>query len=156
MPNTNPLNNVENMLAVSPATNILVFSVNKEEIYGASFLNAGTMGYLHKDSDTDTIVAAIQTVLSGRVYISKEMQGLYFGKAAKNKADSNNPYAVLSPKEMEVLHFLNDDNTMMQVSRLMNLAPSTVTTHKTHILQKLQMKNIFELKEFLALNPLHK
>ena len=155
MPATDPNGTLHNILIARPNTLVLVFSVNKEEVYGKLYMKAGAMGYIQKDASDLEIISAIKTVLEGKLYMKKEMRSYYLGGEEGKLQPSTSPYSVLSKKETEVLEFLQRGDTVVTIARLMNLSPSTVGTHKAKILAKLKMENIFELKDFIRLYPLN-
>ncbi|MEI9943338.1 MAG: response regulator transcription factor [Chitinophagaceae bacterium] len=151
MPNTNSQTLLQTILTIKPQLSVLVFSVNKEEIYGKLYLKLGARGYLQKDAPPEDIVKAVDCILAGNVYIRKDKQDMYLGGVG---AREFSPYFVLSKKEMEVLPYLSSGDSVMNIARSLNLSPSTIGTHKSNIFSKLHITNIIELKELIALHPL--
>lgn len=152
MPNTNSQAIVQNILLLKPMVSIIIFSVNKEEIYGKFYLKLGVRGYLQKDAASAEITKAIRTVLAGNVYMRKEMQEFYL--SSRGNDNNTSPYGALSKKEMEILHHLASGESLTNIARMTNLSASTIGTHKANIFSKLHINNIIELKEFTDLHPL--
>jgi DNA-binding NarL/FixJ family response regulator len=151
MPGTSPQSLLQNILSQKPGLNVLIFSMNKPEVFGFAFLKLGAMGYLSKISTNEEVIKAVTCILNGSVYIPKNMQDIYLG--AEKDTDSK-VFALLSPKEMEIVPHLINGQSVMGISKAMNLSPSTVGTHKANIFKKLKIETIFELKELAAINDM--
>lgn len=150
MPDTNTPGILESMLCMKPLLNVLVFSVNKEEIYGKMFLKLGARGYLQKDTTSAEIVKAIKSIMLGNIYMSREMQSYYIQK----KNEDISPYAQLSERELEILGHLITGDSLLNIAKIMHLSSSTVGTHKAHIFSKLRVSNLLELREFVGIHSL--
>lgn len=151
MPDTDSQATLRNLLLLKPKLNVLVFSVNKEEIYGKLYLKLGASGYIQKDLSPDELMVAIRCVRSGNLYMRKEMKSFYLDSHTN---DETSVYASLSKKEMEILHFINRGDSGINIAKMMNLSTSTIGTHKASIFIKLHVNNIVELKEVTTLHPL--
>ena len=143
MPNTDSFALVHNILAFQPRTKILVFSMNPEDIYAKRYLNMGAMGYLRKDAGEEEIRKAITTVLNNKRYISRTLADSIAEDAFNNKPA--NPFDKLSPREFEVLQHLIQGKSVAQICQQLNLNSSTVSSHKTRILEKLGVTNPVEM-----------
>lgn len=152
MPETDPQRVLQTILILKPALGVLIFSMNKEEIFGLMYLKMGAMGYLRKVCEETELVKAIQCVLDGNVYIRREMQPFYLGKTTLE--DKSNPFADLTRKELEVLRHLAQGESLSHICKVMNISNSTVGTHKAKILEKLRVNNMFELRAVTELYPL--
>lgn len=144
MPDTDPQRVLQTILALKPDTRVIIFSMNKEEIFGFMYLQMGAMGYLKKGGETQELIKAVSCVLDGNVYIPREMQQFYLKD--KGMPDGNNLFSSLTRKELEVLRHLSKGESVVGISRIMNLSTSTVGTHKAHIFTKLRVSNLLELK----------
>lgn len=151
MPNTDSQGILRNLLILKPKLNVLVFSVNKEEIYGKIYLKLGASGYIQKDLAPEEILTAIRCVRDGNIYMRKEMKAFYLGNGLDVETSV---YSTLSKKEMEILHFIDRGDSGINIAKMMNLSTSTIGTHKANIFIKLHVNNIVELKEVTALHPL--
>lgn len=154
MPGGNNIKMVESILAIQPDLKILIFSSYEESIYALRYIEAGALGYINKNSSKNDLKDAIETVLSGKKYMSREIQGLYYntftiGKSSKLKANVLNK---LSNREMDVAKHLFKGLGVVEISKIMKLKSSTISTYKSRIFQKLQIENISELIEILNFN----
>ncbi|RYY62566.1 MAG: response regulator transcription factor [Chitinophagaceae bacterium] len=127
-----------------PALRILIFSMTDESNYGIRFVKAGVKGFVNKSAPSAQLEQAIKTVLSGSNYYSPDMVD-QITRAVDQP--SSNPFDKLSPKEFEVCVQLIRVLPTTEIARQLGLSPSTIATHKTRILSKLNVSNLVELNE---------
>jgi len=152
MPSTDPQAILQTVLVLKPGLPVIIFSMNKEEIFGLMYLKIGAMAYLQKDCEKSEIINAIKCVMAGEVYISKEMQAYYHKR--KDLLLDDSPFSMLTKKELEVLRHLAKGSSVINIGKTMNLSSSTIGTHKANIFEKLKIDNMFELQEMIQLYPL--
>jgi two-component system, NarL family, invasion response regulator UvrY len=152
MPATDSFGLVSNILAVKPDSKILMFSMNSEEIFAKKYLNIGALGYLNKDASADEIKHAINNVMSNKRYISPTLTQRLTDSALGKKADNQNPFDLLSPRELEIVRHLMKGESVSQIGTFLNLHTSTVGTHKARIFEKLNCKNIIGINELARLH----
>lgn len=117
-----------------------------ESLYAERVLRAGAMGYINKENVTDTIIQAIRTILSGQVFLSKDMsakvlQGMVTGK---RQADQS-PVETLSDRELETFQLMGQGLNTIDIAKRMHVSPKTVETYRTRIKEKIQVKDMAEL-----------
>lgn len=142
MPGTDSYELVSDILAFSHL-NILMFSMNSEEIYAKRFLKIGAMGYVRKDAPEEEIGAAITTTLNNRRYLSPGLIESLLVDMRNN--DSENPFEKLSAREFEIIQHLVRGDSPREICKKLSLHASTVGTHKARIFEKLNCNNIIEL-----------
>jgi len=143
MPDTDSFGLVSNILSFKPDANILMFSMNAEEIYAKKYLQLGAKGYLSKASPEAEIKNALDNVINAKRYISPSLNQVLTEEALGKK--SNNPFDKLSPREFEILLHLLRGESLAQICKALNLQTSTVGTHKARIFEKLHCNNIIEI-----------
>lgn len=149
MPFFNAFSFINQVKTARPAVRILVFSVNSEEAFALRFIKMGVNGYLNKEAPSGTLVSAVNKILEGQNYFSEElMNSMLSGK--KGTGGSRG----LSAKEFEVMHHLVKGLGISAIAKLMNLAPSTIATHKSRIFNKLGVNNVIELSQYAATTQL--
>lgn len=156
MPSTDSFGLVSNILAVKPDAKILMFSMNSEEIFAKKYLNLGALGYLNKDASADEIKQAINNVMSNKRYISSSLTQILTDSALGKKASNQNPFDLLSPRELEIVRHLMKGESVSQIGECLNLHTSTVGTHKARILEKLNCKNVIGINELARLHNIIK
>ena len=134
-----------NILSILPQTKILIFSMNEEELFAKHYLKLGAKGFLSKKSSDEEIIYAIQQVLNGKTYISRHLAETMGEHIAGVK--NNNPFDMLSERELAVVGYLLKGNSISGIAETMNLHPSTVGTYKTRIFEKLSIKGVIDLSE---------
>lgn len=149
IPNTDSLGLVPLMLVAQADLKILVFSVNSEKIFAKRFLRLGAMGYLNKESSDEEVVKAIsQVLLREKSYVSEGLvQQIVYDQFHHNP---ENPFEALSEREFEVGMYLLKGISILELSNVLKLHPSTVGTHKTRLFEKLGVSNVLELNKLAA------
>jgi DNA-binding NarL/FixJ family response regulator len=128
-----------------PKVKVLVFSMSPEALYAKRFLQAGAMGFLPKSSNLDEIRLAIDKVLKGQKYISQDFAAELAGGTMQGKGA--NPFADLTSREFEIAKLLLEGKNSKAIAVALSLKPSTVSTHKGRIFEKLQVRNMIELQQ---------
>jgi two-component system, NarL family, invasion response regulator UvrY len=149
MPNTNSPQLVEYMRSQQQHIKILIFSMNSEHIYARRYFKMGVNGFLSKEAPDAEIPKAIQTVLSGKRYVSQKVTDQLMNEALYGSKE--NPFDNLSAREFEVASFLLQGKALNEITSIINVHSSTIGTHKAHIFEKLMVNNIIELNELAKL-----
>lgn len=154
MPGGNNIRVISEVLNMQPNIKILVFSSYDEGIYALRYIEAGAAGYLNKATAMEELGNAIQAIEHRGKYMSDAVKDLYVQKLTTNKTEmqSINPLHSLSNREMDVAKHMINGLGVLEVSSLLSLSPSTVSTYKSRIFEKLQVEN---LPELIALFKLH-
>ena len=147
MPATDSFGLVSNILAVKPKSKILIFSMNPEEIFAKKFLNLGALGYLSKSASADEFRLAIENVMSNKRYVSPSFMRALTESALGKNANNQNPFDLLSTRELEIVRHLIKGESVSQIGAYLNLHTSTIGTYKARIFEKLACKNIVEMNE---------
>jgi DNA-binding NarL/FixJ family response regulator len=121
--------------------------MHADETYVLRSLNAGAKGYLLKDSAEDDLVRAIRTVLTGRSYFSPAIADLLLEDYMQYLRQRNieDSYDRLTSREREVLQMLAEGQSNKEVAAILDLSLSTVDTHRTNLMSKLNLHNTAEL-----------
>ncbi|NGM60350.1 response regulator transcription factor [Sphingobacterium sp. SGG-5] len=154
MPGGNNIKVIKEIIDLQNDLKILVFSSYDENIYALRYIEAGAAGYLNKNTAMDELGTAIQSIQERGKYMSPSIRDLYVQTLITNKsaAQAANPLHKLSNREMDVAKHLIDGHGILEVSSLLNLSSSTVSTYKSRIFEKLQVNNIPELIELFKLH----
>ena len=102
-------------------------------------LRAGAKGYLMKDADGPTFLAAIRRVISGQIYMSAQLAARVLDAfAGARPRGSSSPLEKLSDRAFEVFRLFGEGKTAKEIAGQLNLSPKTVSVHRDHIKEKLQ------------------
>jgi len=124
-------------------TKIIMFSHQPEEIYAISVLKAGASGYVSKNASNNDILKAIETVVSGQLYLSEKMDKHYkYTDAAKSKTRL---FKRLSTREVEVLKLLSVGKKNKHIAEELDINEKTVSTYKARLFKKLNVDNVIDL-----------
>lgn len=147
MPGLSGIDLIKRLKLEKPHTRILVLSMHGEQQYAVRAYKAGASGYLTKDSASTQLVAAIRKVAAGGIYISPAgAEQLAIGAMGGEAADL--PHRTLSDREYEVFRMLVAGTSLTDIGQALHLSVKTVSTHKTHILQKMKMASTAELVRY--------
>lgn len=129
---------------VSPASHILIFTDNPEEIYAMRCFQLGAKGFIGKTEHNPEICKAIEKVRNGEKYMSARFSELLID-TIKNPRHSKNPFDKLTTREMEIVSQLDNGKSLTDISKLLMLEYSTVSTYKRRIFEKLNIDSILSL-----------
>jgi two-component system response regulator NreC len=131
-----------------PDTHILVLTMHRRDEYFFEVLQAGAAGYILKGAETSEFIHAIRVVARGEVFLHPTMTGKlvrdYLGRAA----GSAEPQVILSPREQEILALLAEGFSTKEIADRLVIAPSTVYTHRSRLMEKLGMSSRHELMQY--------
>jgi two-component system response regulator NreC len=134
----------------SPSIRIIMLSMHDERQYVYESLKAGATGYVLKAAAYQDLRAAIQTVISGKNYMSPALSDTVmddYVRRAKG-ADANTELGRLSGREREVLQLIAEGNSSAEVGELLHISVRTVDTHRHNIMTKLEIHSIAGLTKF--------
>jgi DNA-binding NarL/FixJ family response regulator len=141
MPGLSGLDLIKRLKIEKPKLRILVLSMHGERQYAARALKAGASGYLNKDSAAEQLVGAVRKIAAGGVHIGE-------AAAASLVAAEKAPHEALSDREFEVLRLLVEGLGPTDIGEKLHLSVKTVSTHKTRILEKLNLGSTAELVRY--------
>ena len=126
---------------------VVILSMHSDESYVLRSLKAGAQAYLLKDSAESDLISAIYAVTSGKSFFSPGVRKIlkedYVFQLARIGAEDS--YELLTPREREVLQLAAEGQSNKEIAALLNLSLYTVETHRTHVLQKLNLHSVPEL-----------
>ncbi|MBZ5532906.1 MAG: response regulator transcription factor [Acidobacteriia bacterium] len=152
LPGKNGLDLLKEVRIAWPKLPILVLSVYSEDQFAVRVLKAGAQGYMTKESAPEELVNAVRKILAGGRYVSP---GLAEKLAQTVGHDfTRTPHETLSDREYEVMCRIAAGKTVTEISGELSLSAKTVSTYRTRILQKLDVKNNAEITRYAIQNKL--
>jgi DNA-binding NarL/FixJ family response regulator len=149
MPGLSGVDLIKRLKIEKPKLKILVLSMHGEQQYAVRAYKAGASGYLTKDSASAQLVAAIRKIAAGGVYISPAgAEQLAMGAMGVAADDVDLPHRTLSDREFEVFRLLVEGTSITEIAENLHLSVKTVSTHKTRVLQKMNMGSTAELVRY--------
>ncbi len=151
MPDTDPSTVLHWIRNHHTETKVLIVSMNSEMIFGKRALQMGAHGYLEKDASPEELIRAANVVFSGKKYMSADLAEIIVNDTLNRK--SMNPFDELTPREFQVAMYIIQDYTITQISELMQLQYTSVSTFRRRIFDKL---NISDRKALVQLAEAYK
>ena len=143
MPEKNGIDTLKQIMDGNSGAKVLILSMYAEDQYAVRLLKAGASGYMTKDTAPEQLVDAIRKVVAGKKYISPLLAELLLQECG---TDSGKPcHELLSDREYQVLRLLGSGEKVSEIAKALSLSVKTVSTYRTHILEKMKLKNNAEL-----------
>jgi DNA-binding NarL/FixJ family response regulator len=143
MPDANGLEVLSQLRTLKPDLRVLILSMYPEKQYAVRALKAGAAGYLTKESAPDELVAAIRKVASGGKYVTRSLAERL--AAALGSELGKEPHEALSAREYQVMRLLAAGKTVTDIATELSLSVKTISTYRTRILEKLDLRNTAEI-----------
>ncbi len=152
MPGRSGLDALQQIKQIAPRLPVLIMSMYPEDQYALRVLKAGASGYLGKETIHDDLITAIETVKLGKKFITPSI--------AEKLADSFNGqsdtglHEVLSDREFDVFKLLASGKSISEIAIQLSLSATTVSTYRSRIMEKMNMRNNAELTRYAIENGL--
>ena len=154
MPGRSGLEVTSEIKQIKPNVRILILSIYPEEQYAVRALRAGASGYLTKASAPVELIQAIHRVSRGGRYVSQTLAEILASEIDRHSAKQ--PHEKLSDREYQVMLLLASGKTVTEVAQNLNLSVKTISTYRSNILEKMNMKNNAQLTFYAVENNLIK
>jgi DNA-binding NarL/FixJ family response regulator len=147
MPHLNGVEAARQIVANNPQIAVAILSMHSDESYVIRSLKAGARAYLLKDSAETDLIEAIHAIRLGKSFFSPAVRRILKEDYMRqlDKMDAEDSYELLTTREREVLQLVAEGKSNKEVANFLNLSLYTVETHRTHILQKLNLHSVPEL-----------
>lgn len=145
-PGRSGIDTLKQLKDLTPGLPVLILSMHPEEQYAVRALKAGASGYLTKETAPDELIKAIRKVAHGGRYITSslaEKLALDVGEPAAKW-----PHELLSDREFQVMCMIASGKTITEIAHELSLSVKTISTHRSRILRKMQMKNNAHLTHY--------
>ena len=147
MPNLNGIEAAAQITQNHPEISIVMLSMHSDESYVLRALKAGAKGYLLKDSAETDLIRAVHSVAEGKSFFSPAVSKVLLDDYVRKlkRSGTEDPYDLLTPREREVLQLVAEGKSNKDVAQLLNLSVYTVETHRSNIMEKLNLHGVPEL-----------
>ncbi|WP_391558256.1 response regulator [Robertmurraya sp.] len=142
MPGMNGIEATKKIKQSNPETNILIFTMFKDDQSVFTAMRMGAKGYILKDAGKEEIIRAIKTIAAGEAIFSAEIAAKmvhYF--SSTRPAASEQLFTELTSREREVLYLIADGAANKEIAEHLNISNKTVSNYVTNILNKLQVSS---------------
>jgi DNA-binding NarL/FixJ family response regulator len=148
MPGRSGIELIKQIKHECPKLPILILSMHREDVYAVRAFKAGASGYLCKDNAEAQLAQAIRKVAGGGMFISVAVAERLAADMLRGGSADAPRHAQLSDREYEVFGHLVAGEGLTEIGRRLHLSVKTVSTHKTHIFEKLGLANTAELVRY--------
>jgi DNA-binding NarL/FixJ family response regulator len=149
MPDMNGIEATRQILTENPNVKIIALSMHSDCRFVSGMLEAGALGYLLKDCAFEELALAIETVNNKQIYLSPQVTGIVIADFVRQLPQKKaSPYSRLSGREREVLQLLAEGKSTKQIAQLLFVSAKTVETHRSQIMEKLDLHSVAELTKF--------
>lgn len=149
MPGLNGLEVTRRVRVECPDTQILVLTMHRSDEYFFELLKAGASGYVLKSAEASDLIGALRAVAAGEVFLHPAMATRLlkdYLHRVHEPVEGGPP--ALSPREKEILHLLAEGHSNKEIAERLVISPSTVHSHRTNLMQKLNLSTRFELIQY--------
>ncbi|HEX4997888.1 MAG TPA: response regulator transcription factor [Terriglobia bacterium] len=147
MPNLNGIQATAQMIKKNPHVGVIILSMYSDETYITRALAAGAKGYLLKEDADRDLHSAVRSVAQGKRFfspaIASTLRADYMRELQQRGLEDS--YELLTEREKEVLQLLAEGKANKEVASMLNLSISTVETHRTRLMQKLNLHSSAEI-----------
>jgi DNA-binding NarL/FixJ family response regulator len=147
MPQLNGIDAAAQIIHRNPRVGVIILSMHSDEGYIVRALSAGAKGYLLKDSAEEDLVQAVRIVAQGRPFFSPKITQTLLEDYVRQLRQKGlqDSYDLLTEREKEVLQLLAEGKSNKEVATILDLSVYTVETHRTNLMQKLNLHNTAEI-----------
>jgi DNA-binding NarL/FixJ family response regulator len=135
-----------------PKVKILILTMHNEIGFIRRIIEAGAHGYILKNKGKEELVRAIQALYNGNEYLGEEVTKTLFSSIRNTTVYGE---IQLTKREKEVLKLIANSFTTPKISDELNIAPSTVETHRRNLIEKTGVQNSKGLVKFAIENGYH-
>ncbi|WLT33462.1 response regulator transcription factor [Geothrix sp. PMB-07] len=138
------------------ATDVIFLTMyDDEETFNAA-MDLGVMGYVSKESAVNDVVAAIETVVAGRHFISPLLMDLMVARRSQPAVPLRQTLPNgISPTERKILKLIAESKTSKEIAEAFSISQRTVENHRAHISSKLGIHGSYSLLKFALENKAH-
>lgn len=141
---------VREILQIQPKAKVIFLTMHAEVPYALEALTMGASGYVLKTSAGDELLAAIQEVLQGRIYVAATIRARVSDALAARRKHSRGLGDLLTPRQHEVLRLLAQGLQVKEVAVMLNVTPKTIEFHKQQMKRALGVQTVAELAVYAA------
>ena len=147
MPNLNGIQATAQLVKKSPQIGVIILSMYSDETYLMRTLAAGAKGYLLKESADADLHRAVEVVAQGKPFFSPAIADTLLEDYMRQlqQRGLQDSYDLLTEREKEILQLLAEGKSNKDVAGILNLSTNTVETHRTRIMQKLDLHSTAEI-----------
>ena len=148
MPGISGIDLLKQLREEKPNLPVLILSIYPEDQYAVRLIKAGAAGYLNKECAPTEVVEAVRSVAGGRLHISPAVVRMLATEVSR--PDGKLPHETLSNREYQIFLLFASAKTISEIAEALSLSVKTVSTYRTRILEKMNLRNNVELMQYVV------
>jgi DNA-binding NarL/FixJ family response regulator len=147
MSNLNGIEAAQQITGENPEIAVVMLSMHSDESYVLRALKAGARGYLLKDSAEADLIKAVHVVAGGKSFFSPAVSKVLLDDYVRKlrRSGTEDAYDLLTAREREVLQLIAEGKSNKDIANLLNLSVYTVESHRSNLMEKLNVRGLPEL-----------
>ncbi len=154
LPGLNGLEAAARIAAIGVHTRVLMLSMHASPEYAARALAAGAAGYLNKDSAFNELATALETIVAGQRYLCRALDAKVVQQLESRGGQEGSELARLTPRQREILQLIAEGRSVRDIAERLALSAKTVETHRSQLMQRLDIYDVPGLVRFAIRNGL--
>jgi two-component system, NarL family, invasion response regulator UvrY len=151
LPDLNGLIVLKQLVQLHPKLPVIMLSSHPEEHYAVRTLRAGAAGYVNKGCDAVVLKEAVEKVLAGKKYVSPTQAEL-LAEAICDNRETASPHETLSDREYQLACMMTAGKTLTEIAGELSLSVKTVSTYRSRVLEKLQLRTTADIINYCIQN----
>ncbi|HUE52948.1 MAG TPA: response regulator transcription factor [Terriglobales bacterium] len=152
MPNLNGLTAARQILRAHPEQKILILTITDAEQVVREVLDAGARGFVLKSDAARDLLEAVDALEHNRTFFTSGVTERILDGYLSPSAEQEPSLTILSPREREIVQLLAEGRSSKEIASTLDLSVSTVETHRSNIMRKLDIHSISELVLYAVRN----
>jgi len=150
MPDMNGIEATRQIKKLLPETKVLILTMHEHDEYVFQALRAGASGYMLKEAADTDLISALRVIQNGQFYLSPTAQSVMVGDYLQRvrTGEEKDSYSSLTEREHEILKLVAEGYTNNKIAERLIISPKTVDTHRTHVMDKLNLHSRAELVKY--------
>jgi two-component system response regulator NreC len=148
LPDSTGIQATEQIKNVAPEISIVALTIHEDEEYFFKMLEAGASGYVPKRAAPNELINAIRVAARGEVFLYPTMAKLLVKDFLDTSGTNSKALDGLTPRELEILPLLAEENTNVDIAEQLHISPKTVARHRENIMGKLNLHSRAELVRY--------
>lgn len=146
MPEMDGIQSTQLIKSIMPDKKVLMLTMHHEKAMIKTMMDIGADGYLLKNSTKDELMKALRIVQSGGTYFSEDVQSILekADPVSKGTLDNYN----LTEREIEIIKLIAEGYSNKQIGEKLFISHRTVDTHRTNLMNKLDVHNVAGIVKF--------
>lgn len=145
MPGLDGIDTLKEIKKIKKHLPVLVFTMFSEEQYAIRVIKAGASGFVSKDKNPSEIIDAVRKLADGKKYLSPNLAELLAESVTER---NSNEYGTLSDREFQVMIAISQGKSLSEIADELSLSLTTVSTYRSRILEKLNVKSNVEIAHY--------